>query len=234
MTEQKITSTKSDEDKGRLNKIFLFFTTLFTLIIAGAQSYIAYKQYEASKLSFSPIFVFQEELVKRDGSERYDNENLKIINMGYPINNYSSKEKIFIKATQTIIKEKVIKESILIPVNYYAASYSSTGGKDTLETFIGMDNNTDVVSLRWSVNALDPKGVSSGPFYDIDLIKAFELTYSDIEGIEHKKYFINQKPVDNKLFLSMTDDAENIVPPRDIRNLDAGTIVSLLQKSYKN
>lgn len=233
MTEQKITPTKSDEDKGRLNKIFLFFTTIFTLIIAGAQSYIAYKQYEASKLSFSPIFVFQEDLIKRDGSEKYDNENLKIINMGYPINNYSSKEYIFIKATKKVIKESVIKKSILIPVNYYAASFSNTGGKDTMETFIGMDNNMDYVNLSWSVNALGEKKVVTGPFYDIGLIKAFEITYSDIEGIEHKKYFINQRPVNNDIFTSLTNDTDKLVPPRDIRSLDAKTIVSLLDVSVK-
>ncbi|WP_041455950.1 hypothetical protein [Pantoea ananatis] len=231
MSKQCKCKESKDQETSIVKNTFRALTALFTLIIAVAQATIALKQYEASKLSFSPIFIFQEELSKNDGSEKYDNESLKIVNMGFPINNYQSDIYVYVKATKTITTGKGSSKSIYIPVNYYMGSFSKSGGKDVLETSLGVDNNTDYVNLLWSVHSFGDKKEGYGPYYDIKLTKIIKITYSDIEGNQNTKYFIDQRPVNETDYELLKALGKETVATRDLRKMNPQMIVSLLEKN---
>lgn len=218
-----------EEENGWFKKAALGIVTLLTIVIAASQAYIAYKQYEASKLTFAPIFVFREQLIKSEESQKYDNENMEIVNMGYPINNYSSKLDVYIKATKTITTGDGSEKKIYIPIDYYSAAFPLSGGKDTLETLLGFNNNTDFVNLIWAINDLAPKKGEHGPYYDIKIIKSITITYSDIEGNEHKVYFLNQKPVGYEKIEKIKKLSKKIVTTRHINRITAHEIADLIE-----
>ncbi|GEM_PF-2314041 len=186
---------KNRRKRANSNSLFLVLTTIFTLVIAISQSIIAYQQLAISRLSYNPLFVLKEELKPSEFDKNSTDDNLQIINTGFPVFNYDSDINVYIKATKTFHGKSGDIATLYYPVNYYFSGTKLSGGKDTLETLGGDGNQTEFASLRSALAIKNMMAPFKGPGYHLDLLKLVKITYQDIEGVDHAQYFVNQKAV---------------------------------------
>ena len=180
-----------------LNKILLGVISIATVIIAIFQSQIAIEQLNASKLAYSPLFIFNITQIENPSTGNYDDEKLEISNVGFPINNFESTSLVYFKASK-IASNNGMAKTVIIPMVYYGISFSNTGGNGVLATHVGKENNKDIVNLIWGVNDLNKQQTLM--FYTAEIIRANKITYTDIENIDHVVYFINQRSVPKEIY----------------------------------
>lgn len=206
---------------------FITLTTICTLIITASQSYLAYKQYQAAKLAYSPIFIFRKDFTKNASTKNYETESLKVFNMGYPINSYTAKEESYLK----IIKKTYNSdrnELRFIPITYYAAQVTYSGGKDEMGNFIGTnDNNSDFANLFWGINKMNLARKTEDPSYEIELVQSMSISYSDIEGEEYTKYYLDFKPSAQETLEQLKQDSTGHVLPKELNNITIDQILKL-------
>lgn len=174
---------------------FLILTTIFTLVIAISQSVIAWQQLTLSRLSYNPFFVIKEELTPSEFNKKSIDENLQIINTGFPIINYDSDINVYIKATKTMHGRPGVVATLYFPVNYYFSGTKLSGGKDMLETRGGDENRTEFELLKNELRTKNMMHIFEGPGYQLELTKLVKIAYQNIEGIDHTQYFVDQKAV---------------------------------------
>lgn len=200
---------KKSRQKASNNSLFLILTTIFTLVIAVSQSIIAYQQLAISRLSYNPFFVIKEELKPSEFDTKSTDDNLQIINTGFPIINYDSDINVYIKASKTLHGKSGDIATLYYPVDYYFSGTKLSGGKDTLETLGGDGNQTEFASLSGDLVIKNMMAAFEGPGYRLDLLKLVKITYQDIEGVDHAQYFVNQKAVSLEQYNALNDEIKS-------------------------
>lgn len=157
----------------------------------------------------------------------YDDDNLEVVNMGFPINNFTATLNEYLTVSKTTFEPEKKEEILNLPIDYYSGSYSVTGGKDTLATFVGFKNNHKFVHLNWDVNNKNLESKANGPYYNIKMVKAIKIAYTDIEGKRNELFYINQKPTSSKEFNKFEKQSALITAPRELSELNANAISNL-------
>ncbi len=212
----------------KIGKLF-FRTSFFGLIIAVCQIYLAYEQYETSKLAYSPVFIFRSELTYDNSTKTYNNNNLTIYNMGFPINNYDATLNSYLIITEDKRTGPKSKRSITLPIIYYNGTYKYSGGKDELQKFIGINNNILLANLDRALSSYNQKMGFTAPSYSPEYIKTVKISYSDTEGNTHTKYFIDNKPSTEKQVMELASKANNRIP-FNLEDLTVDSIIDLFNK----
>ena len=228
------------KEQGRFNGLFLIATTLLTLAIAVSQSIIAYRQLEASKVSYYPFFIIKEKTSPSQFLKQSEDESIEIINTGFPIVNYQSEIKTYLNAMRLKgIHENIIAE-LYFPISYYSLNSVLSGGKDTLQTMTGIENKGQLDFLRNRIAEINLSGLLEGNRYDLSVVKTIKISYQDIQGTPHTQFFINQKSVSASEFAAFNDeinrkravrDKEGDSLPEDLEDFSADTIIKMLNKS---
>lgn len=177
------------------NKVFFEIFSSVLLGIAGifvayASYHVSESQLEVSRVATEPHFYVDKLLFRNPETEKFDEEELYLHNVGAPAHNISAKLRSFI----TVDLFDASYKPVVVPVlGYFPGQFPTNAPTGLIATFRGHLNNQLAAELHFSI--LDPEKMKGRPFFDHTLFSIVEVSYQNALGQDRKVYFRNTSQI---------------------------------------